>query len=68
MWNLSFMAVLELIWKEGNARCFEGKTSRLEEVIDKIKFKVAAWASILACFHDYSIKLILQNLSEVAFS
>ena len=45
MWKILFFAIIWLLWKEGNARCFEGLQSSIDSVMEKIKFIVAYWVS-----------------------
>ena len=39
-WSLSFLAIIWVIWKEMNQRCFEGKVVTVEEIFSKIKLSV----------------------------
>lgn len=51
MWQSSFLAVIWATWMEKNHRCFEGKSSSTADVITRMRFSVASWASILS-FRD----------------
>lgn len=42
MWRFSFLAVIWALWKERNLRCFEGKSSSVEALVDKCRFIVAS--------------------------
>lgn len=64
----SFHAAIWGIWKERNARCFNGKSIRLEALIDKIKFLVASWISILPIFRGVSVNIIMWDWRDVAAS
>lgn len=55
MWNLSFLAIIWLLWKERNARCFEGVESSTESLIIEKKFLVANWASVNTLFHGLPV-------------
>lgn len=48
-----------VIWKERNRRCFEGRSLCVESLVDKVKFYVALWVSILPRFHDFSLSSII---------
>lgn len=62
----TFMAVLWIIWKERNRRCFEGTSSEINNVQEKIKLFGSLWVSILPQFHDSLINNIMFNWKEVA--
>ena len=66
MWNLSFLAVIWHIWRERNARCFEGAATNGEPIGGKIKFYVAQWVLINPMFRDYSVDQIMFNWKDVA--
>lgn len=68
LWKLSFLAVILHIWKERNARCFEGKKCLEEILCDKIKFSVVQWVQISPTFKDYPIDQIMFSWKELAFS
>lgn len=38
----SFPAILWILWKERNTRLFEGKETRVECLLDKLKYKVVS--------------------------
>lgn len=46
LWCSSF-AVIWAIWKEQNMISFEGKSSPLDVIVDRIRFLVASWVSSL---------------------
>lgn len=51
MWKIAFPIVIWCIWRERNARCFEGVAANGESMIEKIKDFVACWASSNRLFH-----------------
>ena len=61
MWNLSFFAKIWTIWKERNLRCFEGKSSAVDKLPDKVKHLVATWVSPLPTFKGISVNTIMHN-------
>lgn len=69
MWCSSFYAATWCIWNERNYRCFEGRSSRVETLINRINFATTSWVSIRPYFFlEVSIDLMLLNWREVAFS
>ena len=66
--RISFMAILWVLWKERNSRCFEGQSTVTEMLINRVKFCVACWALTGPHFWGISIGLILSNWKEVAFT
>ena len=68
MWWLSFLAVIWTIWKEINLRCFEGISVSESNMLEKLKFLVASWVSILPSFKGFSLDQIVYHWKEVAFS
>lgn len=67
LWRAAFLAVIWIIWKERNLCCFEGKCLNIEVLLDKIKFTVASWGSILPQFKGIPINLILLDWKVVAW-
>lgn len=43
MWQNSSLAIIWLLWKEGNSTCFEDKASSSDALPQKAKFNVAYW-------------------------
>ena len=41
LWRFTFLAVIWIIWKERNSRCFEGKESSVSSLVERIKVLVA---------------------------
>lgn len=68
MWRVAFLAVIWSIWKEWNARCFEGVAVNSESLIGKIMFTIAYWMSINRLFHGYTLDQVMFNRKEVASS
>ena len=66
MWKLTFLAVIWCIWKERNARRFEGTAANGESICGKIKFSVVQWVLIYPILKDISVDQILYNWKEVA--
>lgn len=50
-----------VLWKERNARCFEGVSSSIDSLCEKIKFFVASWVSILPPFQGVPMDFILHK-------
>ena len=68
LWRLSFLAVLWIMWKERNSRCFEGVASSVSCLVGKTKFLVALWVSISPSFKGYSREQLMLHWKELAFS
>lgn len=68
MWQSSFVAILLLVWKESNLRCFEGNARNADAPVDSLKFMVASWMSFLPSFQGFSTNQILLNWRTVAFT
>ena len=68
MWKLSFLAVIWTVWKERNAKCFEGIVSSVNLVSDKIMLSIAFWVSANPLFHGISLEQIMLNWKDVAVS
>ena len=66
MWKLTFLAVIWHIWKERNARCFEGAGTNENSICGKIKFFVAQRVAINPIFRDYTVYQIMFNWKDVA--
>lgn len=66
MWWLSFLAIIWVVWKERNHRCFEGASLLVAELVERARFIVALWASILSTFSGLSLDMIVLNWREVA--
>eukprot|EP00268_Persea_americana_P033489 TRINITY_DN33165_c1_g2_i2.p1 TRINITY_DN33165_c1_g2~~TRINITY_DN33165_c1_g2_i2.p1 ORF type:complete len:146 (+),score=9.08 TRINITY_DN33165_c1_g2_i2:242-679(+) len=45
--NASFLVVIWSIWKERNRRCFEGRSSDVSILVDRVKHSVATWVSLI---------------------
>ena len=67
MWKLSFVVTLWTIWKERNVRHFEGKSSSVDSLPEKVKLLVALWVSPHPLFHDFSIDSIMVNWKGMRF-
>lgn len=57
----SFLATLWVIWKERNSRCFDGKSSNMQSILDHIRFETATWVSTSPQFRDTPTDMIMQN-------
>lgn len=58
MWNSSFVALMWIVWKERNARCFEGESANVH----------ASWMLVLPGFKGFSIDQFMINWRrEVVF-
>ena len=66
LWRSSFRAVLWSIWNERNAQCFDDNQSSLESLVDRLKFTIAPWVSILPRFRDIPFDFIVRNWRELA--
>lgn len=66
MWYCSFSAIIWSLWMEKNERCFGGRSSHLQALVDKPRFLVASWVLILPYFRGSSYDFILFNWKEVA--
>lgn len=53
MWRASFLALVWIVWKERNARCFEGRSSKEQVLEEKLKFTVASWMKVLPLFKAF---------------
>lgn len=60
-----FSRVVWAIWNDRNQICFEGKSSSMADIIDKARFSVASWISILPEFRGLTVNLVLFNRREV---
>lgn len=63
-----FPGCLVGIWKERNARCFEGKIIIVVILIDHLNIFTASWVFVIPFFHNISIDVIVHNWRDVAFS
>lgn len=60
-------AVIWAIWKEQNMISFEGKSSPLDVIVDRIRFLVASWvSSLLPDFMGLALDQIVINWKEMA--
>lgn len=66
MWWLFFLAVIWIIWKERNSRCFDGVDADESILKDRIKVTITSWVMSNSSFKGYSIVQIVRNLKEVA--
>lgn len=64
-WRLSFLACSWTIWRERNRICSEGVVSPLEDIIHKMKFYVASWASFLPKFWGLSLDCNMYKWREI---
>lgn len=56
MWQLSFLALIWVVWKERNKRCFEGVSSNVAEIVEK--------GEIQRCFVDFYFFFIQRSTSR----
>lgn len=61
MWRASFVAVMWIIWKERNARCFENSALAVDALVDNLKFSMASWMVANPHFYGYAIDQIILN-------
>lgn len=66
MWQLSLLAIIWAVRKGRNKRCFEGISCHVAEIIEKARFSVASWDSIMPSFGGLSLDMIMLNWLEVA--
>lgn len=59
---------METLFPGGFMGLFEGVSSSIDSLCDKIKFFVGSWVSILPSFHAVPMDFILHKWKEVAFS
>lgn len=57
-WKIPFLVSVWVIWKGWNPRSFEGISSSVEALIDKLKFFVASQTSILLQFRGFPLDFI----------
>lgn len=43
MWHIPFLAVVWDLWKEGNFRRFEGSSSLIDSMLEKLQFFTSSW-------------------------
>ena len=67
MWRTTFLALLRIIWKEMNFRCFEDSGTSAKDLTYMLKLTIASWVPFLPQFHGISIDIILRNCREVVF-
>eukprot|EP00268_Persea_americana_P010714 TRINITY_DN14373_c0_g2_i1.p1 TRINITY_DN14373_c0_g2~~TRINITY_DN14373_c0_g2_i1.p1 ORF type:complete len:101 (-),score=11.23 TRINITY_DN14373_c0_g2_i1:204-506(-) len=58
---------LAAIWKERYLRCFEGRSSDVSILVERVKHSVATWVSFSPLFKGISINSIIHNWKEVVF-
>lgn len=63
-----FLPVFGLFGRRGTLDVLRAGLSSLDSLVDKIKFIVATWVSILLSFWNFSIGSILSSWYEIAFS
>lgn len=68
IWRSSFLAVVWIIWNECNNRCFEGKVSMKDSIVERIKFAVASWMSTLPCFRGTPLDYFTFKWKEILSS
>ena len=68
MWRLSFLVLIWMIWKERKSKRFEGIAVNESRLVEKSKFLVVFWVSILPSFRGYHLDQIVYHWQEVAFS
>ena len=60
MRSMSFLAVIWIIWKKRNSRCFEGVAVDGNILTEIIKFVLASWVLINSSFKQYSLDHIVN--------
>ena len=68
MRSVSFLATIWSIWKERNFVCYEGGSTDVNILVEKVKYLVALWVSSNPLFKGISVNSIIHNWKEVAFS
>lgn len=67
MWRLSFFAIIWAVWKDRNKRCFEGVSFNVVDIVEKARFIMASWVSILPSFSGLSMDMIMLNWLVVVY-
>ncbi|RVW92839.1 LINE-1 retrotransposable element ORF2 protein [Vitis vinifera] len=58
LWQAACIALLWVVWRERNARIFEGKTRNLENLWDMIHFLASLWVSCSKVFKGIPLNVI----------
>ena len=68
LWQFACLALMWVVWRERNARIFEGKVRTLEGLWDTIHFLASFWASCTTTFKGAPLNLIQLNWLLVSSS
>lgn len=64
-WDISFYAVLWLLWLERNQIVFRNKVVEIGELVDRIKTTIAIWTKAAYKLNEYSVEDFKRCLSGI---